>query len=147
MGSMGVSRRKSAVGSGHCAPHQQQVVFRVDPVQFEVALGDAGVSVLASHAFALEQTAGRSAHASAAGVPVYFLDTVGGALAVRYRSLARETWRALQVRFTRARRSATIERLRAERSAIYEAVAQLAEDLQLPGSVAADDSTPDKACG
>ncbi len=74
----------------------------------------------------------------AAGVATFIFAAVGGALAVRYRSLARETWRALQVRFTRARRSATIERLRAERSAIYEAVAQLAEDLQLPGSVAAD---------
>ncbi len=74
----------------------------------------------------------------AVGVATFIFAAVGGVLAVRYRSLARETWRALQVRFTRARRATTIERLRAERSAIYEAVVRLAEDLQLPGSVAAD---------
>ncbi len=73
-----------------------------------------------------------------AGVATFIFAAVGGALAVRYRTLARETLRALQVRLTRARRAATIERLRAERSAIYDAVVQLSEDLQLPGAVAAD---------
>ncbi|MDJ0861950.1 MAG: 1-acyl-sn-glycerol-3-phosphate acyltransferase [Gammaproteobacteria bacterium] len=73
-----------------------------------------------------------------AAIATFIFAAVGGVLAVRYRSLARETRRALQVRLTRAKRSATIERLRAERSAIFEAVMALAKDLQLPGSVAAD---------
>ena len=73
-----------------------------------------------------------------AGVVTFLLCSVGGFLAVRYLRLAAETYRALRVRLTRARRRRTIERLLRERAALFEASGLLAEGLELPGAVAAD---------
>jgi hypothetical protein len=63
---------------------------------------------------------------------------VGGLAAVRYTRLAAETYRALRVRLTRARRRRTVARLARERAAIYEAALALSEGLDLPGAVATD---------
>jgi hypothetical protein len=44
---------------------------------------------------------------------------LGGAVALRYLHVAAETARAVRVRLTRARRQASVERLRAERAALH----------------------------
>lgn len=73
-----------------------------------------------------------------AGVVVGLLSMVGGAISLRYMRLARETLRALQVRLTRARRSDTVARLRSLRSAIFDAIEGMTEELDLPGRVTPD---------
>ena len=74
----------------------------------------------------------------AAGITTFVLSAVGGAVALRYLRLARETWRAVRVRITRTRRKATIAHLRAERAFLHDAVAAVAEGLELPGAVKSD---------
>ena len=59
-------------------------------------------------------------------------------MALYYLRLAQSVARAIRVRLTRARRVAAIKRLRRERSAIFGRVMELAEGLELPGSVAED---------
>lgn len=71
-----------------------------------------------------------------AGVVTFLLCSVGGWLAVRYLRLAAETYRALRVRLTRARRRSAIARMLRERAYLYEASAALADGLELPGAVA-----------
>lgn len=73
-----------------------------------------------------------------AGIATFLLCSVGGWVAVRYLRLAAETYRALRVRLTRARRRRTIERLLRERAVLFEAATGLSEGLELPGAVAAD---------
>ena len=73
-----------------------------------------------------------------AGVVTFLLCSVGGWLALHYARFAAETWRALRVRLTRARRRRFVERLARERAALYEAAVALSEDLELPGVVVAD---------
>lgn len=74
----------------------------------------------------------------AAALLVVLVAGLGGALALRYLEVAAETLRALRVRFTRARRRASIERLRKERSDIHDALMKMAAGLDLPGVVHAD---------
>ncbi|MFP3940379.1 MAG: 1-acyl-sn-glycerol-3-phosphate acyltransferase [Thermoanaerobaculia bacterium] len=71
-----------------------------------------------------------------AGAVTFLLCSVGGWVAAQYLRLAAQTYRALRVRFTRARRRSTVQRLARERAAIYEAAVALAEGLDLPGEVA-----------
>lgn len=66
------------------------------------------------------------------------LAALGGVLALRYTDLIRASLRAVRVRLTRARYRASVERLRAERSALHDAVLAMAEGLELPGEVAPD---------
>lgn len=73
-----------------------------------------------------------------AGVVTFLLCSVGGWVAVRYLRLAAETYRALRVRLTRARRRRTVERLARERAVLFDASEALAGGLELPGAVAAD---------
>ncbi len=78
-----------------------------------------------------------------AGVMVAVLAAVGGAIAVRYLRLARETARAIRVRLTRWRRGRSLDRLRAERAALCDELLAVADDViadgvALPGEVAAD---------
>jgi hypothetical protein len=82
-----------------------------------------------------------------AGVATFLLCAVGGWAAVRYTRLAAETYRALRVRLTRARRRRTVERLARERAAIYEAALALSEGLELPGGVAANGRITAEASG
>ncbi|HCH63792.1 MAG: hypothetical protein CL927_03390 [Deltaproteobacteria bacterium] len=63
---------------------------------------------------------------------------LGGAFAVRYLRLSRETIRGLQVRLTRTRRRSTILRLRGERADIMDAIESMTAGLDLPGVVALD---------
>jgi len=73
-----------------------------------------------------------------AGAVTFLLCSVGGWLALRYARIAAETYRALRVRLTRARRRRFIERLVRERAALFETAAALSEGLDLPGAVASD---------
>lgn len=73
-----------------------------------------------------------------AGIVTFLLCAAGGWAALRYSRLAAETYRALRVRLTRARRRRTVERLARERAALYEAAVELSRGLDLPGAVAAN---------
>ncbi len=73
-----------------------------------------------------------------AGVMVSLLAFAGGAVALRYLRLARETARAVRVRLTRERRRLTIARLRVDRSEIHDALVSLGVGLDLPGEIDAD---------
>ena len=59
----------------------------------------------------------------------------GGALAVRYSRIARETAHALRVRLTRRQRWVTVQRLRIERAKLHDAMLALADGVALPGDV------------
>ena len=73
-----------------------------------------------------------------AALVVVALGAVGGAVALRYLRLVRETARAVRVRLTRTRRRQTLERLRHERGVLCDEVLALADGLALPGRVSAD---------
>ena len=70
-----------------------------------------------------------------AGLSVVALGVIGGAVALRYVRLVRETWRAMGVRLVRARRRVTLARLRVDRSELTEGLEAMAAHLDLPGSV------------
>lgn len=72
------------------------------------------------------------------GVVTALLGAVGGAVAVHYGRLSRETLRAMRVRFRRRRRQDEIERLKSERQSLYNWLIRLAEGLDLPGEIARD---------
>ena len=69
------------LGPGDPAPHQQKVVLRVDPHNFQIANGRAGVAVMARHLLAANRPAGIGTAAGAAYVPVTLLHAVRGTLA------------------------------------------------------------------
>ena len=73
-----------------------------------------------------------------AGLLLSALALGGGMLALRYLRVARETARAVRVRLTRVRRRRAVARLLAVRSALYDALMEMAEGLDLPGVVAPD---------
>ena len=73
-----------------------------------------------------------------AGVVTALLGMVGGAVAVHYGRLSRETLRAMRVRLRRRRRQDEVERLKRERQSLYEWLIRLAEGLDLPGEIAHD---------
>jgi 1-acyl-sn-glycerol-3-phosphate acyltransferase len=73
-----------------------------------------------------------------AAVLTFLLCALGGVVAMEYHRLAAETWRAMRVRLTRARRQRTIAMMRRERARLHDDVMKLAEGLDLSGSVAAD---------
>lgn len=62
-----------------------------------------------------------------AGVLAALLSAVGGAAALRYWVVARETARAVRVRMTRARATRSVAQLRRERSRIFDGLAELTE--------------------
>jgi hypothetical protein len=64
------------------------------------------------------------------------LGVLGGALALRYAELTRQTWNALRIRLTRHRRRMSIAWLRSERAALHDAITGMADGLPLPGAVA-----------
>ncbi len=62
-----------------------------------------------------------------AAVVAMAISATGGAVALRYWVVARETARAIRVRMTRARAVRSVARLRRERGKIYDALAELLE--------------------
>lgn len=73
-----------------------------------------------------------------AGVTVAVLGALGGAAALRYLSLARETARAVRVRLTRRGATRAVARLRRERDKLFDELVALVEGVALPGQVAED---------
>jgi 1-acyl-sn-glycerol-3-phosphate acyltransferase len=73
-----------------------------------------------------------------AGLVVALLSAIGGAATLRYVHVSGETARAVRVRLTRARRRRAIERLRAERAVLHDALVGMSQGLDLPGQVAVD---------
>jgi 1-acyl-sn-glycerol-3-phosphate acyltransferase len=73
-----------------------------------------------------------------AAFTVALLAAVGGAAALRYLRVARETARAVRVRLTRQLQQKAIARLRQERADLHDAILAFAEGLELPGDVAPD---------
>lgn len=72
-----------------------------------------------------------------AAVVVVVLAIVGGMVGIRYARRLRETARAVRVRLTLARQRVSIARLRVERSELHDALEDLMDGMDLPGSVTA----------
>jgi len=73
-----------------------------------------------------------------AGLFVVALGIFGGALAVRYLRLVKETARAVRVRLTRRRRRKVLDFLVRERADLCDALLAFSEGLELPGTVMQD---------
>ncbi len=73
-----------------------------------------------------------------AGLSVFVLAALGGAFAIRYLGVARDTARAVRVRLTRRSRWVAVQRLRVERARLHDAILAMSEGLDLPGAVAPD---------
>ena len=71
-----------------------------------------------------------------AGLAVSVLSAVGGALALRWGELVKESRRALRVRLVRSRRRDVVARLQNQRMDLAERFERLAEGLDLPESIA-----------
>ena len=72
------------------------------------------------------------------GLVAFALSALCGIVALHYLRLVRKTYRSIGVTLTRARRAHAIQRLRGQRSELYDAMVALAEGLDLPGMVATD---------
>jgi hypothetical protein len=73
-----------------------------------------------------------------AGIAIALLGALGGAAALRYWRVARETARAVRVRLTRRRFALSVARLRRERSRLHDAITTMSEGVELPGAIAPD---------
>jgi 1-acyl-sn-glycerol-3-phosphate acyltransferase len=73
-----------------------------------------------------------------AGVTTFLIGALGGALALVYLELVNRTWTSIKIRAKRRWGSAIIEQLANERAALYEALEEMREGLELPGEVRAD---------
>lgn len=73
-----------------------------------------------------------------AGIMAAALGAVGGAVALRYLRIARETSRAVRVRSTRRRYKLSVGRLKKERTRLFEAIETMVDGVELPGSVGDD---------
>lgn len=70
-----------------------------------------------------------------AGITVFVLSAVGGALALRWGELVKEATRAARVRYVRRRRRDLVARLQLMRTDLHGRFSRLAEGLDLPESV------------
>ena len=73
-----------------------------------------------------------------AGAFLALLAMIGGVLSIRYLRVARETLRAIRVRLTRARRRASLERLREQRASLYDAIVEIGGTIDSPAVIADD---------
>ena len=74
----------------------------------------------------------------AAGITTLLIGAFGGALALVYLELVRRTWTSIKIRAKRQWGSTIIRQLSVERAALYEAVEEIREGLDLPGDVLSD---------
>lgn len=74
----------------------------------------------------------------AAGITTFLIGAFGGALALVYLELVRRTWTSIKIRAKRQWGSTIIRQLSVERAALYEAVEEIREGLDLPGDVLSD---------
>lgn len=73
-----------------------------------------------------------------AGITTFLIGAFGGALALIYLELVRRTWTSIKIRAKRQWGSTIIRQLSAERAALYEAIEEMREGLDLPGDVLGD---------
>jgi len=73
-----------------------------------------------------------------AGITTFLIGAFGGALALVYVELVKRTWGSIKIRAKRQWGSAIIVQLSDERAALYEAIEELREGLDLPGEVLSD---------
>jgi 1-acyl-sn-glycerol-3-phosphate acyltransferase len=73
-----------------------------------------------------------------AGITTFLIGAFGGALALVYLELVRRTWTSIKIRAKRQWGSTVIRQLSAERAALYDAIEEMREGLDLPGDVLAD---------
>ena len=110
----------------------------VGAVLFPLTWIGLGVAAGVGHAMAHEMYGGIPDTPIAAGLLVASLSFLGGAIALRYVRLARETARAVRVRLTRERRRMTVARLQVDRSELHDGLVALARGLELPGTLMPD---------
>ena len=72
------------------------------------------------------------------GVFAFVLSALGGVIALMYQRWVSRTMRSIRVRLTQARRSQSIQRLKEERSRLFDRLMELSEGLELPGEVTPD---------
>ncbi|MBX3246877.1 MAG: 1-acyl-sn-glycerol-3-phosphate acyltransferase [Myxococcales bacterium] len=92
---------------------------------FLVTWTTVGVLTALGHFALQERYAGLPDAAILSGVMMALLSAVGGAVALRYLRLVRETARALRVRLTRHRRKLSVAHLLEERDALHDALVAL----------------------
>ena len=80
----------------------------------------------------------------AAGITTFLIGAFGGALALVYVELVRRTLTSIRIRAKRKWGSTIIAQLSAERAALYEAIEEMREGLDLPGDVLADGRVGDR---
>lgn len=73
-----------------------------------------------------------------AGFMAAAVGAVGGAVALRYLRIARETSRAIRVRSTRRQYKLSVARLKKERARLFDIIETMVEGVELPGSVGDD---------
>ncbi|MBT8468866.1 MAG: hypothetical protein KJN97_08965, partial [Deltaproteobacteria bacterium] len=73
-----------------------------------------------------------------AGITTFLIGAFGGALALVYLELVKRTWTSIKIRAKRQWGSTIIRRLSQERAALYEAIEEMREGLDLPGDVLGD---------
>ena len=105
---------------------------------FPIAWVGFGVLAWSVHGMLLDFFPGLPDTAVRTGLVMAALSGVGGAMAVRYLRVAKETFRAVRVRLTRKLRWFTLERLREERSDLHDQMIALSAEFELPGEVTAD---------
>jgi 1-acyl-sn-glycerol-3-phosphate acyltransferase len=107
-------------------------------VLFPLSWVGVGALVARSHDWLADAFPNYPTTTVAAGTTTAILAALGGVAALRYARVARQSLRSARVRLTRARRRASVGRLRQERAAIFEALQGLAADAPMPGAVMDD---------
>ncbi|MDH3728449.1 MAG: hypothetical protein OER77_13050, partial [Myxococcales bacterium] len=74
----------------------------------------------------------------AAGITTFLIGAFGGALALVYLELVDRTWTSIKIRATRKWGGRIIEQLSKERGALFEALEDISQGLDLPGRVRDD---------
>jgi 1-acyl-sn-glycerol-3-phosphate acyltransferase len=74
----------------------------------------------------------------AAGITTFVIGAFGGVLALVYLELVNRTWTSIKIRAKRKWGSTIIRQLSTERAALYEAIDEMRQGLELPGDVLAD---------
>jgi 1-acyl-sn-glycerol-3-phosphate acyltransferase len=114
------------------------VKILVGAVLFPLSWIAAGIGTMKLHSVLHTSIPGLPATPLTAGLFTVLLAIVGGAAALRYFRVARETARAVRVRTFRVWRRREVARLRVERRELFQAITGLGEGLALPGEVSAD---------
>jgi len=128
----------SARAMGKDRKDEATIKLLVGALAFPLSWALAGLLAARAHAELHANYANIPEEPLLAAMVVVGLSILGGAIAVRYVRLARETARAVRVRLTRKRRRASMLRLRQERGELHSAITALAEGIALPGEVGDD---------